>query len=113
MAQTDYISKQSVEILGPDDETFELVFEIGLMCTAPGFPGYFDPRVGGEPPSGPEFDISYISIDVPLFGSKLVDSKESRTLDLTYNQFAAIVGQDICDLLLSKAEDEATSTGEF
>ena len=111
--RTDYESIQSFEVCGPDDSYNETEVTIGLECTAASFPGCFDPRWGGEPPSGPEFDVTSITVDVPVVNYKGEVTGHETPLSLTYNQFRALVGQEVCNKLVERAEIDAAENGSF
>lgn len=103
--QTDYESKQTVEIV-TGDHSHEVEFIVGLRCISRSYPGCFDPRTGGEPPEGPEFDYATIQVCAELV-------KGEVTIDLTPNQLVALVGPEIEDHLFDVACIEAAETGDF
>ena len=83
--RTDYDSTQYVEVMAGDGYA-EIAYEIGLQCTAKSFPGYFDPATGGEPPSGPEFEITTIHVSVPRVNRKDGESEYMAPLELNCGQ---------------------------
>lgn len=104
MSRTDYEAVVSIELpVATEDEYEEVEFTIGLECTEPYRPGYFDPRWGGEPPSGPEFDMTFITREVP----------DGKPLDLTWEQFEAMVGEEQADKLFEDACIQAAENGDF
>jgi hypothetical protein len=111
--RTDFESTHMVEMFGPDDSSNQFEFTIGLECVSPSFHGFFDPRVGGEPPSGPEFEVTTIAVPVPKVNYKGVVDGHEIELHLTYNQFCAIVGQEICEKIVDQAMYRATESGDF
>ena len=110
--QTDFESKQSIEVLWGGEAT-ETVFEIGLKCTAPSFAGYFDSRVGGEPPSGPEFDVTTIEVVVPRVNPTEYDHPVLSVISLEYDQFIAVVGREIGKKIIDRAMNDAAEKGDF
>lgn len=111
--RTDYESTQAVEVYGPGDTSHDLEFVIGLCCTAPSFSGCFNPFDGGEPPSGPEFDLTTISFSVPIVNYKGEIVGQLNPLVLTYPQFEAVVGWKTAEVLVEKAMEEAAEKGDF
>lgn len=109
---TDYESTQSVEVYGPEGTGGEVSFTIGLTCTAKSFAGCFDPRIGGEPPSGPEFDLTTVAFDVAVVNYKGGVIRRD-TMHLSYDMFAAVVGREVADKVIERAEIEAAETGDF
>ena len=109
---TDFESTQSVEVL-TGDNGFEPVFVIGLRCTAASLPGSFDPFHGGEPPSGPEFEVTTIHVPVKRVNRREGDPELMAPLVLEWEQFLALVGEDIAEELCERAYDDAADTGEF
>jgi hypothetical protein len=103
---TDFWSKQSVRVVYSDDLEIEVTFDIGLRCTLRSSPGYFNPIYGGEPPSGPEFDITTIEVvpQAPMVKCNIT---------FTYNQFYALLGPEIAENLIDRALDEAYDSGGF
>lgn len=110
--RTDFESKQSVEILWGDEAT-ETIFEIGLKCMAASHPGNFNPIDGGEPPSGPEFDVTTITVSVPRVNRDRRGGDFLPPLVLTYEQFLAIVGEDIGERMIAEAVFDAAEKGDF
>lgn len=110
--RTDYVSHQSAEVLC-SDTSHEVEFEISLTCTAPYFPGSFDPYHGGEPPSGPEFEIDTIAVLVPRVNRKPDQELYENALALTWSQFAAIMGEDGANKLFDDACTDAAENGDF
>ena len=85
--RTDFESTQAVEVCGPGDTYNETTFVIGLHCTAPSFSGCFNPMTGyGEPPSGPEFELTTITLSVPHVNYK-GEVLKTESLELDYHQF--------------------------
>jgi len=115
--RTDYESKQYVEIVIDDDGHWqrynETEFLFCLQCTAHSYAGCFDPRVGGEPPSGPEFEVTSILVLVPKVNQKSVRVEFEAPFDLSWSQFVALVGEEIADHLYERAYEEAAETGDF
>ncbi len=111
--RTDYTSHQSAEVISGDVSSHEVEFEIGLTCTAPYYPGHFDPRFGGEPPSGPEFDMTTIAVLVPRVNRKSGQGPYEDALDITWSQFAAIVGEEGAEKLFNDACTDAAENGDF
>jgi hypothetical protein len=106
--RTDFEAKVYAEInaalLWPDDnETVEVEFTIGLECTVPYQPSYFNPIYGGEPASGPEFEFTYISYETP----------EGKSVNLTWLEWEALVGEDGARKLWEDAWVQAVESGEF
>ena len=110
--RTDYESKQSVEITSGDGYN-ETVFSIGLKCTASSYAGSFDPSVAGEPPSGPEFEVTTIQVMAPRVNRGSPTGALDFVLDLNWDQFVAVVGEEIAQNLYERAIDEAAESGEF
>ncbi len=110
--QTVFESKQSVEITSGDGYN-ETVFSIGLKCTASSFAGCFDPRWGGEPPSGPEFEVTTIQVLHPGVKRGSGGPIWDTIFDLDTRQFEVLVGDEIAHALYDKAMDEAAESGEF
>lgn len=110
--RADYVSYQSAEIV-LKDSAHEIEFEISLICTAPYHPGYFDPRFGGEPPSGPEFEIDTIAFLIPRVNRKPDQELYENALALTWSQFAAIMGEDGANKLFDDARTDAAENGDF
>lgn len=110
--RADYVSHQSAETVSGDN-SHEIEFEISLVCTAPYDPGFFDPRFGGEPPSGPEFDIDTIAVLVPRVNQKPDQGPYENALALTWSQFAAIVGEEGASKLFDDACLDAAENGDF
>lgn len=111
--RTDYESTQSFEVCGPEDSYNETEVTIGLECTVPYSPGYFDPRWGGEPPSGPEFDVTSIVVAVLKVNYKGEIEGYEEPLNLTYRQFEALVGREVAEKLVERAETDAAENGDF
>ena len=111
--RTDFESTQSFEVCGPEDSYNETEVVIGLECTAPYSPGYFDPRWGGEPPSGPEFDVTTITVTVPRVNYKGEIEGYDDPLNLSYRQFEALVGREVADKLTERAITAAVESGDF
>ena len=109
---TDFTSIQTFEVV-TSDAGHEPAFEIGLTCTAPYFPGSFDPRYGGEPPSGPEFEVTTITVAVPRVNKKTGESELEAPLQLTWAQFSALVGEEIAEDLFERACQDAADNGDF
>lgn len=101
--RTDFEATVSVEVPLLNDGYIERIFIIGLHCIAASFPGFFDPRWGGEPPSGPEFEPTYITWSLP----------NSKNLELSWKQFEAVVGSDQADKLFEDACIQAAEEGDF
>lgn len=94
----------SLDPFGDEDQIDEHEFLFELKCTVGSFSGYFNPMTGyGEPPSGPEFEPVYIGFV----------GEEGPAQELTWDQLAAMVGDDNADTLFDKAVDKAIDTGEF
>jgi len=110
--QTAYESRQSVEITSGDGYN-ETVFSIGLKCTASSYAGCFDPRVAGEPPSGPEFEVTTIQVLADAVKHKAGPIMQFSVLDLEPKQFEALVGEEIANYLYERAMEEAAESGEF
>lgn len=110
--QTVYESKQSVEITSGDRYN-ETVFSIGLRCTASSFAECFDPRFGGEPPSGPEFEVTTIQVLSENVKHKEGPAHYLSLLELHPTQFEALVGEEIAEHLYERAFEEAAESGEF
>ena len=110
--RTDFESTQSVQVYGPDDTGGEVSFTVGLQCTAGSFAGSFDPRWGGEPPSGPEFDVTSITVTVEKVNWK-GEVQSTSTLELTCDQLAAVYGREVADKVLDDAMQDAADSGEF
>lgn len=110
--QTMYESKQSVEITSGDGYN-ETVFSIGLKCTASSFAGSFDPRFGGEPPSGPEFEVTTIQVLAPRVNRGETARTLHSLMEMNWNQFVALLGEEIAEHLYEKAIEEAADSGEF
>lgn len=108
----DYTSTQSVEVLSGDSYN-ETVFTIGLKCTAPYFPGSFDPYHGGEPPSGPEFEMTTIYVMVLRVNRRMDQSVYDTPLELNWNQFVALVGEETAEKLFNDACIDAAENGGF
>lgn len=111
--RTDYESTQTVEILGPDESYNESEFVIGLRCTADSYPGYFDPRFGGEPSSGPEFEPTTIHVPVRRVNRREGQSEFVNPLELSWEQFVAVVGEEVADKMFDRACDDAAENGGF
>lgn len=102
--RTDYETDVFVDLpTGDGDELEEVRFTIGLQCTAASFAGCFDPRWGGEPPSGPEFEVTYIAREQP----------DGKSADLSWDDFENLVGRTEADGLFDVACERAAETGEF
>lgn len=110
--QTAFESRQAVEITS-DDQYNETVFSIGLRCTASSYAGCFDPSVAGEPPSGPEFEITTIQVLSPNVKHEVGPASQFSVLDLEPKQFEALVGEEIANNLYDRAFEEAAESGEF
>lgn len=111
--KTDFESIQTVEVCGPGDTYNETEFVVGLRCTSPSFGGCFNHVTGyGEPPSGPEFELTTIALSVPHVNYKGETLKTER-LELSYHQFRALVGIEVAEKLFDAAQDEAAESGEF
>ena len=110
--RTDYESKQSVEITAGDGYN-ETVFGIGLKCTASSYAGCFDPSVAGEPPSGPEFEVTTIQVLSESVKSEVGPAHYLSQLEMHPTQFVALVGAEIAAHLYDRAMDEAAESGEF
>lgn len=110
--QTTYESRQSVEITSGDGYN-ETVFSIGLKCTASSFAGCFDPSVAGEPPSGPEFEITTIQVLGDAVKYEVGSNAKFSLMDLEPKQFEALVGAEIANYLYDRAMEEAAESGEF
>lgn len=111
--RTDFESTQAVEVCGPGDTYNETEFVIGLQCTSPSFGGCFNHVTGyGEPPSGPEFELTTITLSVPHVNWK-GETEKTETLELSYHQFRAVVGIDVAEKLIDAAMDAAAESGEF
>ena len=111
--KTDFESDQTFEVLGPNDSSNETEVVIGLRCVTPSAHGYFDPRWGGEPPSGPEFEPTFISLDVPKVNYKGEIKGYDEPLTLSLRQFEAIVGSEVADALVERAMVDASDNGGF
>ncbi len=104
--QTDYVSGQYVAVISTDGNEYECYTEflIGLHCTARSTPGSFNYNDGGYPPEGAEFELTTIQVSVP---------KVNQNLDLTWNQFVALVGDEIAGSLYEAAVEEVSYSGDF
>lgn len=108
----DHTSKQSVQVVF--GKCFhELQIELGLEYTAGYDPGFFHPDFGGEPPSGPEFEIETIQVQVVVVNLHSGEPERRPPLDLDWYQLIALVGQDIASNLFDEACNEAAESGEF
>lgn len=106
-------STQSVEIVSSENShELEMTFE--MRCTVGSFSGCFNPMTGyGEPPSGPEFEVESVTIQVPKVNYKGEVTGYADPLTLTWEQFTAIVGNDIADELFEDACEQAADSGDF
>lgn len=110
--QTVFESRQAVEITD-DDRYNETVFSIGLKCVASSYAGCFDPSVAGEPPSGPEFEVTTIQVLAEAVKQEVGPASQFSVLDLEPKQFEALVGEEIAHNLYDRAMEEAAESGEF
>lgn len=111
--RTDFTSEQSVEVV-TGNASHEPVFMIGLHCTAWSTHGFFDHISGAaEPPCGPEFELTSIAVSVPVVNPVTREVVSRRQLNLTWDEFMALVGEDIANELLDKAEEDAAENGGF
>lgn len=108
--RTDYTSTQTLEF-EVDENGYSVDIEIGLKCTVASFSGYFSPIDGGEPPHGPEFEVTTITVDVPPVNP--YGKPGGSSLELTYEQLCALFSQEVTDKLLDAAENEAAEKGGF
>lgn len=109
---TAFESRQSVEITSEDGYN-ETVFSIGLKCTASSYAGCLDPSVAGEPPSGPEFEVTTIQVLSEAVKREAGPASQFSVLDLEPKQFEALVGEEIAQNLYDRAMEEAAESGEF
>src|SRR3546814_2344090 len=104
--RTDYTSTRTLEIeTGDNGHTVDI--DIGLHCTVASFPGCFSPVHGGEPPHGPEFEVTTIAVEVPAvntyrFGKPL----PSSYFYLSYDHLCALYGSEAVDKLIEDARSE-------
>lgn len=110
--QTTYESKQAVEITAGDGYN-ETVFSIGLKCTASSYAGCYDPSVAGEPPSGPEFEVTTIQVLSDAVKYEVGSNAKFSVLDLTPAEFETLLGAEISHYLYDRAMEEATESGDF
>ena len=110
--RTDYESLQCVEVMTREGYQ-ETEFTISLICTAPSFPGSFEPRYGGEPPAGAEFELTTITVMVPRVNRQPNESEFVVPLELTWNQFVALIGKESADFLFAEAITDANENGGF
>lgn len=111
--RVDYNSYQTFEVCGLKDTYNETEITIGLTCTHPSRPGSFNPYDGGYPPEGPEFELASISLDVPKVKSKSTPKELDKPLELTWNQFCALVGEEMAEAMYDRAVDDACESGGF
>lgn len=109
--RTDYESLQSVEVVTREGYQ-ETEFTIGLECFAPSSPG-FDGWRGGEPPAGAEFEMTTISVAVPRVNRQAGESEFLDPLELTWDHFVALVGEDNAKFLFAEAVTDANENGAF
>jgi hypothetical protein len=112
MMRTDFESTQYFEVSGPDDSYHETECVVGVACTAQGYPSSFDPRFGGDPGAGPEFDVVNVTFDVTRVNYK-GDVTSTDTLTLDYWQFRAVVGEEVCEKVIDAAFQDAADSGDF
>ena len=115
--RVDHESVQSVEVVTKDG-SHEVEFTIALTCTARGTPGKLSgPPEDCYPPEGPEFEVVTISLPVPkvnhYYNATNKKVEYDPPLELTFNQFAALVGVIEADRLTEEAMVEAAETGDF
>ena len=110
--QTVFESRQAVEITD-DDRYNETVFSIGLKCVASSYAGCFDPSVAGDPPSGPEFEVTTIQVLSENVKREDGPAYYLSQLELHPKQFEALVGDEIANTLYDRAFEEAAESGEF
>ena len=110
----DFSSFQSVTIEGPSGDGVTAEFEIELECISPSFGGYFNPITGdGEGPCGAEFDVGMVYLIVPSKDKKRAPGSFDHPLSMTWEQFEALVGEDIADDLFGAACQDAMDAGGF
>jgi len=112
---SDFDSEQIIltgQEFNPGD-AHEVVFTIGLKCTARSFGGSFGPS-GGDPPYDAEFELVSIHIPVPHVKTRSPGPDNNYYfLELTYQQFIALVGVDTADEMIEQSISEAIDSGEF
>lgn len=102
MQRIDYTSKHSMELVTKEGYR-EAAISVALRCTASSLPGSFDPRHGGEPPAGPEFEV----VGISFTDEKNVDQDFPEELA---RQF---FGEEIMDGIIDDAFIQGAETGEF
>lgn len=85
-----------------------------IVKTADAYPGYFDPRWGGEPPSGPEYDLVRDEVQVteqfedgdgPV--DEYGDTVTTRHRTCTWSECMDRYGTDRMDRVFDQAVDDA------
>ncbi len=98
-----FVSNQCIEV-AIGDESAEIEFEFSLNCVTRSTPGQLSgPPENCYPPEAAEFELN--SIDV-------IDAK-GKSISISENALAAIIGQDQFDKMLEDAEIDADENGEF
>ena len=110
--RTDYESLQCVEVMTREGYQ-ETEFTISLICTASSLPGSIDPLWGGEPPAGAEFELTTITVAVPRVNRQPNESEFVDPLELTWDHFVALVGEESAEFLFTEAVTDANENGGF
>jgi len=95
----DFESTQGIELV-TGDNSHESLFNIRLKCTNRARPATFSLLFGGDPAEGAEFEFEYAGVN-------------GLGRSLSWNNFVALVGQDIADELFNRACVDAQESGDF
>lgn len=100
---SDYVSQQSMQV-STGSASHEVVVYVHLTCTVEGSPGFFNPATGGEPPSGPEFDVDRYVLQA---------EGDAPDVEVPTLVFPHVFGVEVEEQIFEAACEEAAETGDF